>query len=208
MDIHPPLGKTESLKEFFTHILIVTVGILIALSLEGVRESWREHVAVSEARESFREELKLNREQLAKDQQNVRQVDAQLDQIISAMPQLARSPAALEKRVLELQPGFYFFRTTSWESAMSSGALAHMNRKELDGFVDAYLGVKNYQMASQGAFPEWAAVETYFQSHHSYSSAEEAEGEQKLRTLKMGLQVMQHLGEEMSAGIEEAVGKS
>ena len=207
MDIHPPLGRTESLREFLTHILIVTVGILIALSLEGVRESWREHVAVSEARESFREELNLNREQLVKDQQNVRQVDAQLDQIISAMPQLAKSPAELEKRVLELQPGFYFFRTTSWESAISSGALSHMKRKELDGFVDAYLGVKNYQMASQGAFPEWVAVETYFQSHRTLTLTEEAQGEEKLRTFKMGLKVMEHLGGEMSGGIEEAVGK-
>ena len=52
MDIHPPIGRAESLKEILTHIFIVTVGILIALSLEGVRESWREHVIANEARES------------------------------------------------------------------------------------------------------------------------------------------------------------
>jgi hypothetical protein len=52
MDIHPPIGRAESLKEILTHIFIVTVGILIALSLEGVRESWREHVIANEVRES------------------------------------------------------------------------------------------------------------------------------------------------------------
>jgi len=53
MDIHPPSGPTHSLKDFATHILIVTIGILIALGLEGVREHWREQKAVSEARASF-----------------------------------------------------------------------------------------------------------------------------------------------------------
>jgi hypothetical protein len=53
-------------------------------------------------------------------------------------------------------------------------------------------------------FPEYIAVETYFPSHHSYTPAEEAEGEQKLRTLQMGFQVMEHLSEEMKSGIEES----
>src|ERR1035437_998277 len=204
MDIHPPMGRSESLKEIAVHILVVTIGILIALGLEGIRETWREHVAVSEARESFLAELRLDRDQLAKDQENVKQVDAQLDQIISNMPQLTKSPADLEKRVLDLHPAFYFFRTTAWEAALSGGALSHMRREELDGFVDAYLGVKNYQDASRGIFPQWMEVETYFQSHRSYNSEEESQGEQKLRTLKMGMQVMEHLGEEMSGGIENA----
>jgi len=204
MDIHPPMGRVESLKEFLTHILIVTIGILIALGLEGIRESWRDHVAVTEARESFLAELQVDKKQLVQDQQGVRQTNAQLDQILAAMPQLAKSPAELEKRVTALQPGFYFFRTTAWEAALSGGALAHMSREELDRFVDAYLAVKDYQDASRGAIAAWVEVETYFQSHHSYTPTEEANAEQKLRNLKMGMQVLAHLGQEMSGGIEEA----
>jgi hypothetical protein len=203
MDIHPPHGRAESLREIAVHTLIVTIGILIALGLEGIRESWREHVAVSEARESFIAELRLDQEQLARDQENVGQVDSQLDELIANMAQLAKNPPELEKRVLALHPGFYFFRTTAWESALSSGALTHMRRQELDGFVDAYLGVKNYQEASRGAIPVWIEVETYFPSHSSYSPAELADGVQKLHKLKMAMQVMKHLAGEMSAGIEE-----
>ena len=205
MDIHAPLGKIKSLKEFATHILIVTIGILIALGLEGLRESWREHSAVIEARDAFRAELQLDLKQLKQDQASVGQADAQLDQIISDLPQLAKSPAELERRVGGLHPGFYFFRTTSWESAMSSGALAHMRREQLDTFVDAYLGIKNYQEISRSTIPEWEGVETYFQSHHSYTPLEAAEGEQRLRTLKMDFQMMEHLSHEMSFGIDEAL---
>lgn len=204
MDIHPPMGRVESLKEFLTHILIVTIGILIALGLEGIRETWRDHVAVTEARESFLAELRVDQKQLAQDQEGVRQTNVQLDQILAAMPQLTKSPAELEKRITALQPGFYFFRTTAWEAALSGGTVAHMSRNELDRFVDAYLGVKDYQEASHNTIPVWVEVETYFQSHHSFTPAEEADAEQKLRNLKMGMLVLQHLGQEMSGGIEAA----
>jgi hypothetical protein len=204
MDIHPPSGRVESVKEFLTHILIVTIGILIALGLEGVRESWREHSEVREARESFRAELSRNLKQLSQEQVSLHQAESKLDKIISDMPELVKSPPELNKRVSELQPGFYFFSTTAWESAMSSGALTHMRREELDRYVDAYLGVKNYQEYSRSMFPEYIDVEAYFPSHHSYTPAEEADGEQKLRTLQMGFQVMEHLSEEMKSGIEES----
>jgi hypothetical protein len=203
MEIHAPIGKVESLKEFATHILIVTIGILIALGLEGIRESWRHHSEVSEARESFRAELQLDLKQLKQDQASVSQADIKVDQIISDLPRLVKSPEELEQRVRGIQPGFYFFRTTAWESALSSGALTHMKRAELDRFVDAYLGVKDYQEISRNTIPEWIGVETYFQSHHSYSAAEADEGEQKLLTLKMDFEVMKHLSQEMADGIEE-----
>jgi len=204
MDIHPPAGRVDSIKEFLTHILIVTIGILIALGLEGIREAWRDHVAVSEARESFLAELQLDRKQLAQDQEGVRQTNAQLDQVLAAMPQLVKSPGELQKRTAQLNPGFYFFRTTAWESALSSGALAHMNSDELDRFMDAYLSVKNYQEASRGTVPVWIEVQTFFPSHCTYSAEDTANAEQKLRNLKMGMQVLAHLGQEMSGGIEEA----
>ena len=33
MDIHPPEGPVHSFKDFLFHLLTVTIGILIALSL-------------------------------------------------------------------------------------------------------------------------------------------------------------------------------
>ena len=205
MDIHPPHGRVDSLKEFFTHILIVSISILIALGLEGIRESWREHVEIQETRESFRAELSLNLQQLAKDQAQMHQTDTQLDQIIAEMPGLVKSPEALNKRVDELKPGFYFFSTRAWESAMASGVLEHMKREERDHFVNAYLSVKNYRDYSLSTISAYTAVETYFPSHHAYSVADESDGEQKLRTLKMDFQVMEHLGQEMAPDIDVAL---
>ena len=54
MEVHPVSGHIGSFKEAAIHIGIVTIGILIALGLDGLREEWREHVAVNDARASFR----------------------------------------------------------------------------------------------------------------------------------------------------------
>jgi hypothetical protein len=133
-------------------------------------------------------------------------VDADIDKILAALPNLGKTPDELRKRVVALSPAFYFLRTTAWESAMSSGALAHMDRTELNRFVDAYLSVKNYQDASHNAVPSWMAVEAFVQSRHSFSASELSEGEERLRTFKMGMQVLEHLGGEMHSGINDALG--
>jgi hypothetical protein len=49
------------------------------------------------------------------------------------------------------------------------------------------------------------AVETYFQSHHTFSAVSLAEGEERLRTFNMGMQVLEHLAEEMHGGITDAL---
>jgi len=205
MDIHAPIGRVESFKEIAKHVLIVTIGILIALGLEGIRESWREHVAVSEVRNRFNAELAFDREHLKLDQENVRQTDVLLDQVIADMPRLAKSPEELDKRVRALQPSLYFFLTNAWETAMSSGVLVHLRADELDRYVEAYLGIKNYKEISGSTIPQWVAVESYFQSHHSYTLSEQAAGEEKLRTLKMNFLFLEHVALETSAGLEEAL---
>ena len=207
MDIHAPTGKVESLKEFATHILIVTIGILIAFGLEGARESWREHVAVNEIRESLRAELTSNQEQLGKDLNQVRQCNVQLDKMIAEMPGLAKRPAELNRRVGELGPGFYGFNTTAWESALSSNTLSFMERKERDRYVSAYVGVNEYQKMSLGAaLTSFNDVATYFPSHRSYAGVEEeAEAERRLRVLKNEFWILDHLGNQISPEIKKAL---
>lgn len=64
MEIHAPEGPVTSLKEFLVHIGIVTIGILIALSLEGLLE-WHHHrELVEEARANIASEIRDNRKDL------------------------------------------------------------------------------------------------------------------------------------------------
>lgn len=80
MDLHVPEGPIRSVKDFLTHIVIVTIGILIALGLEQLVEMHHRHRLVEETVEGFRHELTDNREQL--------------NEVLAAMPPLRDRIAA------------------------------------------------------------------------------------------------------------------
>ena len=66
MEIHAPHKPILTLKEAASHLVIVTVGILIALSLEGLLERQRHHALVREARANVTIELTGNKARLEK----------------------------------------------------------------------------------------------------------------------------------------------
>ena len=207
MDIHPPMKKIESLKEYGAHILVVTIGILIALGLEGIRESWREHVAVNEARESFQRELRLNQHQLELDQLSIVKTDEQLDELLKHYAEVSAKPEQLKQTIDGLQPGFYFFSTTEWESALSTGVLAHMNAQERTRFMNAYISTKNYQGFSEKTYPVLMELSAFAESRQKYSEEDKAQLLEKIILLRIDFKTMVHLGGEMQDSINDSVGK-
>lgn len=64
MEIHAPHRPIHSYKEMLVHLALITLGVLIALSFEGVA-SWREHRAlVREARANLTNEIRDNMKEL------------------------------------------------------------------------------------------------------------------------------------------------
>ena len=57
MEIHPPEGPVRSVKDFAVHLSMITLGIVIALALEGGLEMIHHHEQVAELRRSFRPEM-------------------------------------------------------------------------------------------------------------------------------------------------------
>lgn len=201
MEIHAPEGPAHSLRDFAIHIFIVTLGILIAFSLEGLRESWREHNTVAAAREGFTQELRADEDQLQRELVSVRRARAQIDGIIAEFPRLTNNPRELAARMAAIRPAFYFFTATRWQSAIAGGALSHMEREELNRFTGAYVSLGNYQDVSQRTLPLWLSTRAWFQSHPAPSAAELPAGEEKLRTLLMYTEAMEHVGTEFAADL-------
>jgi hypothetical protein len=78
VEIHAPHKPILTVTEALVHLAIVTVGILIALSLEGARQ-WHEHRSlVSETRESLTREIQANRAELAGYVENATTMQKQL----------------------------------------------------------------------------------------------------------------------------------
>ena len=130
MDIHPPEQPIMSLREFFVHLGTVTIGILIALSLEGLLE-WNHHQhLIREARENIRTEIEDNRRELSKSLQTLsrtRQGHGQILRWISEMEKQHKSG------INSLTVNFTRadLKTSSWTTAQTIGALSLMSYAEV-----------------------------------------------------------------------------
>lgn len=140
MDIHKP-KPVHSWREFLNEITIIIVGVLIALGLEQAVEQWHWHNEVVEAREILREEMTGNLSGYNRDLLKRTCVLANLSQLRKLLE--ARNIAAVRAATaadawtglgLNLEPTF----TAGWETANSSGLLAHMGSEERRHLADGY----------------------------------------------------------------------
>jgi hypothetical protein len=205
MEIHGPEGPTNSFKDFAIHIVIVTIGILIALGLEGIRETIYVHRVVRDARENFRVELEGNRSNLDKELRNDSTTLAQIDQIIADLPRLRKDPVQFTQRVAELKPSGYFFSSSRWESALSTGALGHMSVDEVNRYAEVNFLVHTYTGLESRASVDWDQLEAFFSAHQNPTPVELNSGVEKLFIYRSDTRSLKQVAEEFSGSLDNAL---
>jgi len=137
MEIHPIHGPVLTLREFFVHLTIITLGILIALSLEGLLE-WQHHRSlVQEARENLAREISQNQKATTTILTNIRNAEAQLGKIIETMQKLKKD-RNLKNFELGYSLSFESLYSTSWNTANRSGAVSYMSYDEVEQYTEIY----------------------------------------------------------------------
>jgi hypothetical protein len=137
MEIHSPEHPITSVRQFLIHLVIVTVGILIALSLEGLLE-WNHHRhLVREARENIRSEIEDNQREISVHLADTAQTRKDHQTVLKWIADITKSrkssvgTLALSFKRAELS-------NTSWSTAQAVGALALMDYSEVKRDTDIY----------------------------------------------------------------------
>ena len=202
MDIHAPDKPIHSWREFAVHIAIVTIGILIALSLEGIREAVHDHHLVKETRENFQRELK---DAGKEDREELRRVHASnlaLQQLVADLPALARDqPAQIAERLKAVDNPNYFFTGYSWQAAASTGAFAHISPAELERYADAFESIRIYTQYQNATVEAQNRATAYFDARPHLTPAELSEGIERVLALARAEKVMDGVGH----GLNEAL---
>jgi len=205
MDIHAPEGPTNSFKDFAIHIVIVTIGILIALGLEGIRETIYEHRVVRDARENFQAELHANRGNLDKELLNDKTTLNQLDQIVTDLPQLRQNPSQLTQRIVALKPSGYFFANSRWESALSTGALGHMSVDEVNRYAEANFLTRTYTTLQGQGLNDCAHLQAFFNARQNPTPADMDSGIERLLIYRNDVRGLNQVGEEFSGSLNKSL---
>src|ERR1700733_1469764 len=92
IDIHPPHEPIHGWRDFFLHLTTITIGLLIALSLEGCVE-WQHHRhLVHEAEASLRTEIQSNESGLSNVLADVRNQQSILKHDVVVLDQMIKDP--------------------------------------------------------------------------------------------------------------------
>jgi hypothetical protein len=126
LDVHPPHEPLYSWRDFFIHLATITIGLLIALSLEGCVE-WQHHRhMVHEAETSLHREIQENSKNLQATLDDLHKQQDALEQDIVVLKKIIANPKVTNRDPMSI--GFHIsgFKSVSWKTAQSTGALSYM----------------------------------------------------------------------------------
>src|ERR1700729_1381591 len=97
IDVHPPHEPIHGWRDFFIHLATITIGLLIALSLEGCVE-WQHHRhLVHEAEASLHREIEGNSKNVQATLDDVHKQQVALAQDIVVLKKIIANPKVVNK---------------------------------------------------------------------------------------------------------------
>lgn len=207
MEIHSP-RPIGSWKEFCRELLTITIGILIALSLEGLLE-WKHHRDLArEARSNILIEMRDNRRELAKQEQELGRMQQEAQQLVAAVHQVEsnrKSPPAQ----LQLTWTLAELHSTSWDVATRTGAIAYMPYSEVQRYTVVYDLQRSFTELEDRAFGNALEVEgltTLSQRKQETLSAEElSDAEHRIGTALASINAMQSIAQPLRENYDKTL---
>ena len=132
MEVHPPEHPIRSVRDFFLHLLTITVGLLIALGLEALVEQFHHRHLVHEAESELRAEIAGNQKDL----------ESALPFYTRQMDENNKMLDVIHKVGNSKNAGMDFNGVTlnqaSYVTAQTDGALGLMSYEESKEYADVY----------------------------------------------------------------------
>ena len=150
MDTHPS-RPVHSLRDFSYELLIVTAGILIALSLDGV-VAWQHHRnLVKEAQANLRTEIQENSAELQRTLAEIQHTQEQLHGILDLIHQLKKD-RSIHVESASLTWTIAQLHTASWSTASTTGAMAFMPYAQVKRYSEVYDLQQQFNVVQDRAF--------------------------------------------------------
>jgi hypothetical protein len=145
MDVHAPHEPINTWRDFALHLVVVTIGLVIALSLEAFVEHLHQRHLLRTAETNLSVELQDNRDLLAGDEHQLDRTEAELQQDIATLLARKSNPSVVEP--LNFGWTWNGMEDSAWTTARDSGALALMPFDTQQGWSVIYgqQGVVNDQ---------------------------------------------------------------
>ena len=146
MEVSPPQQPIHSWKDFLLHLLTITIGLFIALTLEAAVESMHHRHMVREARQSLRREIVDNHKLYANNVLKLQLNRSQLSHDIDQLREL-RDGRKLDSANLGWGWDWNSYRDAAWKTTRESGAVSYMDSDLISTYSTVY-GQQDYVNAT------------------------------------------------------------
>ena len=138
MDLHPPHRSIHTWKDFLIHLVTITIGLFIALSLEAAVEAMHHRHLVRDARVNLRREIAANHLEYAANVRRLQDNRARLKRDIDELRQL-RSGKSVDRDHLTWDWEWNSYGSAAWRAARDSGALSYMDPDLISSYSWIYV---------------------------------------------------------------------
>jgi hypothetical protein len=138
LDVHPPHHAASGWRDFFTHLFTITIGLLIALSLEGLVDWQHNRHLVHEAEASLYGEIKSNAAGMDDTIADLHKQQAVLKQDVAVLKVITKTHEPPANSSLDITFHIRTFDNVSWRTAQSTGALALMPYGQAEEYSEIY----------------------------------------------------------------------
>jgi hypothetical protein len=160
LDVHPPHRKIHGFRDFLLHLFTITVGLLIALALEGCAERWHHRELRKEADANLQQEIRDNAKEIASAHVANANEQANLKKVLEFLK------ARKENRdydIHEIRLDFTIgdLKNASWKTASATGALSYMEYDHVQRYAAAYQLQDKYSALQDETINEFLQLQSY-----------------------------------------------
>jgi hypothetical protein len=160
LDVHPPHEKMHGFKDFLLHLLTITVGLLIALGLEGCVEHWKQRELKKDADTKLRQEIRDNGKELALIHNANATEQVNLKRIIDFL-NARKKNQPYDTRQIRLDFTMGDLKSASWKTAAATGALGFMDYDQVQRYADVYQLQDKYSALQDQTIDEFLQLQSY-----------------------------------------------
>jgi hypothetical protein len=160
LDVHPPHEKMHGFKDFLLHLLTITIGLLIALGLEGCVEHWKQRELKKDADIKLREEIRDNAKEMAQVHNANATEQANLVKVVDFMSARKKNQS-YDPHQIRLDFALGDLKSASWKTAAATGALGFMDYDHVQRYAAVYQLQDKYLALQDQTIEEFLQLQSY-----------------------------------------------
>jgi hypothetical protein len=137
-DVHPPHSSIHSWRDIALQLFVVTLGLLIALALEGCVEWLHHRHVMHQAESSLSVEIKANAAKIQSAIDALHQQQTALKKDVAILKAMGAHQESVEHATLDIGFSVKTFDDVSWKTAQITGAVAYMPYKRAQAYSQMY----------------------------------------------------------------------